>query len=441
MTVREQYLDSIAALANGPAWLNALRQQGRERFAEHGFPTVRDEDWRYTNVSALERQPCQPVKQPTSLAADALTSLLVSGLSGPRMVFVDGVFAAGLSVLTELPKGAIVMSLPEAMERHADIVGAHLGKQAKVDHNGFVALNSADMRDGAFVYLRAGTRASEAIHLLYIATGQQDSAMVQPRNLIIAEEGTQAIVLEHYVSASATEARYLTNVVTEIFAARDANVQHYRLQQESTQAYHVNGLFVAQTGASDVTSHGIDLGGLLVRNDITNLLAAEQARCTLNGLYVADGRQHVDNHTRIDHLVPRSTSREFYKGVLDGRSRAVFAGRVVVHPDAQQTDAEQLNNNLLLSRDAEVDTKPQLEIYADDVKCSHGATVGQLDPDELFYLQARAIDEVTARDLLTYAFANDLLARFKLMPVRVALEHRLTSRLLRGRRIEELELV
>jgi len=439
MSVRDQYLNAIKPTATSPSWLNALRQQGCDGFAARGFPTARDEEWRYTNVSAIERQPFGRVDRAVSVDGSKLAPLLVSGLTGPRLVFVDGGFSPSLSSLGALPSGASVMPLAQAVEQHADIVSAHLGQQAKVDLNGFIALNTAGIQDGAFVHLKSGVDVADAIQLLFVSTGHQHSAMTQPRNLIIAEDGARATVLEQHVAVE--EARYLTNAVTEIFAARGVNLQHYRLQQESMKAYHINALFVLQSGAGEVTSNGIDLGGLLVRNDIASRLSAEQAVCTLNGLYVADGRQHVDNHTRIDHLVPRSASREFYKGVLDGRARAVFTGRVVVHPDAQQTDAEQLNNNLLLSRDAEVDTKPQLEIYADDVKCSHGATVGQLDPDELFYLQARAIDETTARDLLTYAFANDVLTRFKLQPIRAALEHRLTSRLLHGRQLKELELV
>lgn len=439
MAVREHYLSTLGVGDVDPTWLRSLRQQGRQAFAERGFPTVRDEEWRYTNISAVERQPFQRTDIVTSTDASALEPLLVSGLVGPRLVFVDGIFSATLSTATESMPGVSVMPFARSIKTHADVIEAYLGKQASVEQSGFVALNTADLRDGAFVYLKDGAVVADAIQLVFVSTGTQESNFSQPRILIVAESGSQATILEQHISL--IDARYLTNSVTEIYAARGTRVQHYRLQQESMKAYHVNALFISQTGASEVTSHGIDLGGILVRNDVVSRLTAEQATCTLNGLYVADGRQHVDNHTRIDHLVPRSASREFYKGVLDGRARAVFTGRVVVHPDAQQTDAEQLNNNLLLSRDAEVDTKPQLEIYADDVKCSHGATVGQLDPDELFYLQARAIDEISARDLLTYAFANEVLARFKLDPVRVALERRLTNRLLHGRQIKELELV
>jgi Fe-S cluster assembly protein SufD len=436
---RARYLKAAEAVNRGPSWLGDLRDRAQARFVEHGFPTARDEDWRYTNISTVERQPFLERARPTAITKDVLAPYLFSELDAVSLVFIDGIYAPTLSRLDRLAAGVTVTPLHAAVATHAEIVEAHLGQKASPEMNGFVALNTAAIADGAFIHLRAGITVEQPIHLVFVHSGQSDSTLVQPRNLFVVEAESTATVLEHYISVG--EGRYLTNTVTEIYAARNAQFEHYRLQQESPKAYHINALHVAQTGSAEFTSHGIDLGGMLVRNDIGAGLDAEGASCTLNGLYVADGRQHVDNHTRIDHVKPKCRSREFYKGVLDGRARAVFTGRVVVHPQAQQTDAEQLNNNLLLSRDAEVDTKPQLEIYADDVKCSHGATVGQLDPDQLFYLQARAIDEATAKDLLTYAFANDVLVRLKLAPVRVALEHWLTRRLLHGRSLKELELV
>jgi Fe-S cluster assembly protein SufD len=281
--------------------------------------------------------------------------------------------------------------------------------------------------DGAYIHLGRGARLAKPIHLLYVTTGAGGPLLSQPRNLVVAEEDSQAILIENYVAVG--EAAYFTNALTEVVVGPHAMIEHYRLQEEGTKAYHIGGLHAHLDRDGRFTAHGIDLGGRLVRNDLRSVLDAEGAECHLNGLYVIGGRQHVDNHTHIDHAKPRGTSREFYKGVLDGRSRAVFHGRVVVHPDAQHTDAQQVNNNLLLSRDAEADTKPQLEIYADDVKCAHGATVGQLDPDALFYLRSRAVDEAAARDLLTYAFARDVLSRLRLEPVRSQLERNLAAKL------------
>lgn len=442
---RPLYLDAIRALhATLPGQavpaVRALREQGLAHFADLGFPTTRHEDWKYTNVSVLAGQLFAPVHgAPANVGYERLQPHLFADLPAHRLVFVNGRHAPALSSVGTLPAGAVVASLADRLATHASAVEPYLGQIAPTDTNGFSALNTAWFADGACVQLRRGVVVEQPIYVIHVTTGDTDQVMTAPRNLIVLDEGAQATVIEQYLALG--DARYLTNVVTEVALGARSRLEQYRLQQESAKGYHVGAWRVRQARDSRFVSHTVDLGGLLARNDLHSVLGAEGAECEFNGLYVVDGRAHVDNHTCVDHAKPRGTSREFYKGVLDGAARAVFNGRVVVHPDAQQTDAQQMNNNLLLSRNAEVDTKPQLEIYADDVKCSHGATVGQLDTDALFYLRSRALDEQTARDLLTYAFANDVLARMTLAAVRLPLEQRLTTRLLHGRAIRELELV
>ncbi len=422
--------------------VRALREQSLEQFTALGFPTTRLEDWKYTNVAPIAEGGFVPAVRrahevPT---AQAVAALLFPDLDAHRLVFVDGHYTEALSAIGSLPPGATVMSLAAALTHDPGPVAAGLNRLAPADDHAFAALNAAFFADGAYIVLERGVEVDRPVHLVFLATASAAGHMLPVRNLILAAEGSRATILEHYVCLAA-EGRYFTSVVTEVKAAPGAALEHLRLQQESETAFHVGGLYARLEQGSRLAATAVDLGGRLVRNDVQAALTAAGAQCVLNGLYVVDGRSHVDNHTHVDHAQPHGTSREFYKGVLDGRARAVFNGRIVVHPNAQHTDAQQENRNLLLSEDAEVDTRPQLEIYADDVKCSHGTTVGSLDADALFYLRSRAMDEQAARDLLTYAFAHDLLARIRLAPIRLALEQRLTTRLLHGRAIRERELV
>jgi len=440
----EKYLEVLRGghtpTGSGPEWLADLRQRAATSFAESGFPTTRTEEWKYTDAGPIARAQFMPIASGTNgIDSAGIAAFAFRGLPVHRLVFVNGHYAAALSQIGSLPEGVTVGSLGEAISGTPQLVEPHLGRIAPAGGSGFGALNTGLFSDGALVHLHRGTAVDEPIHVLHVVTPDGASGMATPRNLFVAEPNARATVIEHYVATA--ESAYLTNAVTEIEVQDNAHIEHYRLQEEAKAGYHVNGLHVRVDRDARFTSHGIDLGARLARNDLRSLLSAEGAYCVLNGLYAITGRQHVDNHTQIDHAKPHGTSREFYKGVLDGRARAIFHGRVVVHQDAQHSDAQQENNNLLLSKDAEADTKPQLEIYADDVKCSHGATVGQLDADALFYLRSRAIDETTARDLLTYAFAKDILNRMDLAAVRDQLERHLASGMLRGSRIEELELV
>lgn len=440
-TVKETYLDAMGAaqeaLVSAPSWVRDLRRGGAARFAEVGFPTTRDEEWKYTDVTPILQAGFKPaVPGVNGVSPAQLGKFWFENLPSHRLVFVNGHYSDKLSTPGTWPKDVTVMSLAEAFRGESQRLEPYLGRYVPEKLHGFAALNTALFTDGVYIHLGRGTRLATPIHLLYVTTGAADPMLSLPRNLVVAEEDSQAVLIENYVAIG--EATYFTNALTEVVVGPHAVIEHYRLQEEGASAYHVGGLHAHLDRDGRFTAHGIDLGGRLVRNDLHGVLDAVGAECHLNGLYVLGGRQHVDNHTHIDHAKPRGTSREFYKGVLDGRSRAVFHGRVVVQPNAQHTDAQQVNNNLLLSREAEADTEPQLEIYADDVKCSHGATVGQLDPDALFYLRSRAMDVAAARDLLTYAFARDVLNRIRLEPVRLQLERGLAAGLLRGHPVEGL---
>lgn len=439
---KELYLNTFAQVAeqlagSGVPWIEQTRQQALSRFSDQGFPSTRDEDWKYTSVTPIERHAFKPAALDAKpLTPEQLAPFLLHAPTLPRMVFVNGHYTESLSDIDKLPGGVVVTSLATALEDQAEHLQEHLGRCAPTDKYGFAALNTAFLADGAYIFVPQGAVLAEPLHLLFIATASAEPVLAQPRNVIIVGKNSQAKLIESYVGLG--DARYFTNAISEIAISEGAALEHYKLGQESLKAYHIGGVHIRQAGNSRFVSHNVAVGGALTRNDIEVLFTGEGADCELNGLYLVSGRQHVDNHTRIDHAKPKCSSREFYKGVLDGRGRAVFNGRIIVHQDAQHTDAQQQNKNLLLSRDAEVDTKPQLEIYADDVKCAHGATVGHLDSDALYYLRTRGIDEQTARSVLTYAFANDVLNRIGIDSIRTYVERLLTTRLLHGRPLEKL---
>ncbi len=416
-------------------WLVQGRNAALERFAQSGYPTTREEDWKYTNVSRIERQAFAALAAVDSDATGAealLKNIAPDREAGHWLVFVNGRHVPELSSLQPLPDGVVLGSLAQALKEAPDALQPYL-----IDRTGqtvFGDLNTAFMADGAWLHVPRDVVVSQPIHLLFLTT--QSGVAIYPRNLLVAESGARATVVEHY--AGADDAVYLTNALTQIFTAGNASIEHYKLQQESAQAFHIAGIHAQQKQDSSVESHSISLGALLTRNDITTNFGATGCEITLNGLYLVGGRQHVDNHTRVDHASPSGTSSEYYRGVMDGSSRAVFNGKVIVHPGAQKTNAHQSNHNLLLSRDAEVDTKPQLEIYADDVQCTHGATVGQIDDEQLFYLRSRGIEDAIAQSLLVHAFAHDVIERIRLRSLRQRLEQILLARLPQGERIREL---
>jgi len=412
---------------NGQGWTSSLRGAAISRFAELGFPTTREEEWKYTNVAPIARIPFAPAsaEPDTSGLTQALADLAFRDPMAPQLVFINGSYVQELSAVHTLPQHVRVESLASALSADRGQVEPHLARYASYQAHAFTALNTAFMRDGAFIHVPRGTIVEQPIHLVFISTASGEATVSYPRNLIVMDADSQAAIVESYLGLD--NQVYLTAAVTEIVVADHSVLEHYTLQQESKQAFHVALLQVHQGRSSNVTCHSIALGGALVRNEANVVLDGEGAECTLNGLYMVTGQQHVDNHTRIDHVKPHGTSRELYKGVLDGRARGVFNGKIYVHPAAQKTDAKQTNKNLLLSQDALIDTKPQLEIYNNDVKCGHGSTIGRLDEDALFYLRARGIGLEEARSLLTYAFASEIISRMKIEPLSVKLNELLLT--------------
>jgi Fe-S cluster assembly protein SufD len=428
LAMREQnaYVAQFARLEKEAAggrrsWVQRLREEALERFAELGFPTTRDEEWRQTNVEPIARTGFHPAaRRLDGIAPRDLARFTFGNLSCAQLVFLNGTFAPQLSSLGALPRGVRAGNLESALEADRVLIEPHLARYASHSDHAFRALNTAFLRDGAFLHVPRGTVLEAPIQLLFISAARGEKTHSHPRNLILVDDDSQVTILETY--AGLGKDVYFTNAVTELVVGSGAVVEHYKLQRESDHAYHVATFQAHIARGGNLTDHSFSLGGALARNDVNAVLAGEGAECTLNGLFLATGQQHVDNHTRIDHAKPRGTSREFYKGVLAEKSHAVFNGRIIVRPDAQKTDSKQTNRNLLLSEEALIDTRPQLEIYADDVKCTHGATIGQLDEEALFYLRARGIDAKAAHALLIQAFASDVTHRVRLEPVRAQLD-------------------
>ena len=411
-----------------PQWLRPVRRGAIERFAEVGFPAARDEEWRFTPVTAIAQTDFAPAPPAGPLAREAIAPFVFGHPEWPLLVFVDGRLDETLSSVPALAGGARAMGLAQAIAAGDETVTGHLGRHAPVEDSGFTALNTAFIRDGAFVHVPAGIELGAPVHVVFVATGQTDGTVTHPRNLIVLERGARASVVESYVTI-APGRRYFTNAVTEVFSGEGAWTEHTRIQRESEAAYHIGLTHVDQARDSHYRSFTLAMGGAIARHTLHVRLNAPHIETLMYGLYLTRGDQVVDNHTAIYHDHPDCNSWEVYKGVMDGRSRAVFNGKVLVRPEAQKTDAKQTNRNLLLSDGARVDTKPQLEIFADDVKCTHGATVGRLDDVALFYLRSRGIPESAARTLLTYAFAAEVVEEVALEPVRLELERLVRERL------------
>lgn len=410
-----------------PAWLAGLRERAGESFEALDFPTTRVEEWKYTNVAPILKTPFRQVfdLDTRGLTTKEIEPLTFAEARHSRLVFINGLFSRELSDLSGLPEG-VVSNLADLTAEQAKVAGDHLGVYADYRDHAFTALNTAVIGDGAFIHIPNGNAVEAPIHLLFISSATEPTVS-HPRVLIVAGEGAIATVIESYVSI--TEDFYFTNAVTEVFAAEGAVIDHYRLQEESAHAFHIATTQVHQERGSNYTSYAISLGGEIARHNLNVALTDENIETTIDGLYVVNGRQHTDNHTVIDHQKPHCASHQLYKGILDGRGRAVFNGKVFVREGALLTDARQLNKNLLLSAEAHVDTKPELEIFADDVKCSHGATVGQLEDEELFYLASRGITADKARALLTYGFAEDVISKIKLKSVREQLDRLVLDKL------------
>jgi len=396
------------------------RRAAISRFSALGFPTPRNEEWKYTNVAPLLKHKFKLAHEPIHLTKAALAEFVFAGLPQNLLVFVNGRFAKELSHIESRVQGLVIDSLSQVLQRGDEITGKHLGRYADYENEAFIALNTAFADDGAFIRVPRHTVLDEPIHLLNISDSSKMSFFAHPRNLLIIGEGSQVQIIEsyHHLASQA----YFNNVVTEMVLEENAIVDHVRIQNESRQAYHVAAREVHQEKGSVYSSISIDLGGALVRNNFNLRLQAENCEGNLFGFYMAAGQQHVDNHTLIDHAMPHCNSKEHYKGILDDKAHGVFNGKVMVRPDAQKTNAYQSNQCLLLSNEAVINAKPQLEIFADDVKCSHGAAIGQLDEDAAFYLRSRGIGEEEANSMLRYAYASEILDHIKIAPVRERLD-------------------
>jgi Fe-S cluster assembly protein SufD len=413
--------------------VHQLRRKAIDRFVKTGFPTTRDEDWRFTNTAPLARTNFVAADPGTmqGVTLDEVAKYLLPNTEGLRCVFVDGVYSPKLSSLGALPDGVTLLSLKEAIRRQDPVALAHLGRLATTEDSAFTALQSAFLQDGLFMHVTDGTVLEKPIHAVFFATRAQHPQAIHPRLLVVTGNRTRVSLVESY--GGSADARYFTNVVSEVSIGEGAFFYNDILQVESPGAFHVASRYMTQGGKSTMVANTITLGGGWVRNTVQTKFTGEEAECTLNGLALASGEQLVDNHTVIDHATPRCGSHELYKSILDGKAHGVFNGKIFVRQDAQKTDARQTNKTLLLSDEATIDTKPQLEIFADDVKCTHGATVGQLDEDQVFYLRARGIDLQSARDILTFAFAADVVDRVHIPALRDILESLLHSRLQQGR--------
>jgi Fe-S cluster assembly protein SufD len=423
--------------SRGPSWLTPVRKAAIACFAQLGFPTMQHEDWRFTNVAPLTKRAFVLAGRPKQrVSVTDLGGFMLDASTGPCLVFVNGRFMPALSRAGSLPAGCVLGSLAELVETEATALQAELARYADYQDQPFTALNTAFLRDGAYVRIPDHTAMRDPIQVLQVAVTEGAPTVAHPRLLVVVGRSSQATIIESHIGFGNDV--YFTNAVTELLAGENATVDHYKVELESVGAAHIGTLQFHQQRDSNLTAHCISLGGGLVRHDINATLAGEGCNCTLNGLFMLAGEQHVDSHLRVEHAQPHGTSRENFWGILDGQAHGVFTGRIVVHHGAQKTDAKQTNKNLLLSEAAQIDTKPQLEIFANDVKCTHGATIGQIDHDAMFYLRARGISEPAARSLLTYAFARTSLAQIKVEPLRRQLHRAIVARLPHGELFEEL---
>ena len=413
-------LATAAAGAAAPAPLAALRQAGAEAFARLGFPSTRSEDWHYTSVAHIADAALQPVASTGARLTAADVAPYTFDSAWPTIVFQNGEIVPGLSSLDLLPEGVRVMTLEQAATQAPELLARHLGTAVTADRDGFSALNAAFAGTGTLIHVAAEMVSETPVHLLHVLDSHAAGGMVHPRHVIVVDRHAKAAVVESYVALADVEA--LTNTVTEVFVDDGATLTHTRIQREARSAFHVSTTEARQGRDSHFLQFTFQTGAALSRSNVYTVLGGPGCGTTLNGLYMLDGAQHGDHQTRVEHVAPDCFSREQYKGLLDDQSHGVFNGKVYVHPEAQKTDGKQTNHTLLLSDRAQIDTKPQLEIFADDVKCTHGATVGRIDATALFYLKSRGVGAVLAKQLLMYAFAADVLETMDNEPIKRELE-------------------
>jgi Fe-S cluster assembly protein SufD len=413
------YPDQVSSLSGQSVdWLNKLRSEAFANFSETGFPSTSEEEWRYTNVSALEKKQFKLIVKHEVIDENLLKPYYLN--DAWVVVFIDGHFSKQYSRLDNLDKGVELESIADILNTQAQKLEPYLGQAVSNHEHNFISFNTAWFNDGIFLKLASKQILTKPIQLLHFIS--TPDCLATTRHIIVTGEHSEAQIIETFVGENA----YLTTTVNEVFLAENSDLTLSKLQSESTKAYHFGGSYIRQQPHSRFKHHNFSFGALLARNEVhTDLEKASE--CSLNGLYLGTKRQHIDNHTRINHNKSQGISREFYKGILDNRARGVFQGRVVVVEDAQKTDSEMNNRNLLLSNHAEVDTKPQLEIYADDVKCTHGVTIGQLDEKSIFYLQSRGLDVEAAKNILTLAFANEMIEKVSSKSLKELLSTQLTQ--------------
>jgi Fe-S cluster assembly protein SufD len=427
--------DSLEKSLNGESKspIHEMRKHALARFVELGFPTAHNEEWRFTNITPIRNTQFQPALHfaDEGITKSRVESLFVTDAKSIRLVFINGHFAKNLSNAPPSIKKLRMGSLASFLQSGDPTCNQYLARYASVENSAFVALNTAFMQDGAFVQIEDGIALYDPIECLYLTCSSDRPLISNPRNLFVVGRNSRATIVESYVALD--DNACLDNVVSEIIVGEDSVVEHDKLEMEGGSTYHVGTIQIHQMARSNYTNNVISLGGKIVRNNITVVLADQNAESTLNGLSLGTGDQLIDSHTTIDHTMPNCTSHELYKSILDGRAKGVFNGKIFVRQDAQKTDAKQTNKTLLLSDDATINTKPQLEIFADDVKCTHGATVGQLDEEQVFYLRSRGISERSARDILTFAFASDVVERVHSDSLRERLRQLIQTRLEEGR--------
>ena len=428
-------ISRLPAKPNGhhPGWLNMLRRSALQWVSERGFPTAKDEAWKYTRVAPILEIPFKPAEPGASRwRSAAALDQRAGALGGPRLVFVNGYFAPELSPLKSLPPGLRITNLASALLEDDRTIEPLFSRSLHEHLNGFTALNAALAEDGAVVFIPAHTTINEPIHLVFHSDTGATPVVSNPRTLVLAGPGSRATIVETHAGILGDV--YLTNAVTEVVLEEGALVEHYKVQNETETAFHVALLSVRQGRGSRFSAHSLALGSSIARHEVKVALEAPGAEVVLNGLFLPEGKQHLDNPTTVEHAAPQCMSRQLFKGVVDGHGRGVFDGLIFVREGAFKTDARQTNKNLLLSESAQVDTRPRLQIFADDVKCTHGATVGQLAEEAVFYLRSRGIPAGAARGLLTYAFANEMLGLIRIEPLRSHVEKLVAWRLGMGSR-------
>lgn len=404
-------------------WLTALRKTAADEFSDTGFPTFREEEWRYTNVTPIEKNKFTLPEKAGNVDAAFIQSILLEGCH--HLVFVDGFYQAEFSALNDLPNGVIISALSESMSDNEALIKSLLDSVVETPALGFINFNTALFSDGAVISIEKNTAVDKPIQLAFVSSKEGGLTLSNTRNLVFAQAASKAQIIETYHAVE--DSCYLTNAITEVVVESNANLSHDRLQAESVKAYHIGGVYARLESNALFNQSNYTFGASTSRCE-SHATLGEASDCTLDGLYVGENRQHMDHHTRLNHAQPHAVSNEFYKGILGDHSQGVFQGRIIVAQDAQKTDSKMNNRNLLLSDRAEVDTKPQLEIYADDVKCAHGVTVGQLDDTAIFYLQSRGVDKQTAKNMLTFAFANEMVERINFKPLRLAVLDELLER-------------